>query len=350
MTQVFSDDFVAGLPEMNRFENPVVVRLCKDTMESNVRMRGAIERWFAKVPENIQAGMLARLRSQEDSEHLSAFFELALMEHFETAGFVVDRAPILEDGTTPDMKLSLGGQIVYVEVRTIAEEEKSRINRKRKNSALVQLDKISSKYILSIYFEKEPEEAIKPTQLRQSVADWLSQASIPEGERLSEAFKAGGYEVEVTANNRPEYGEGPGRVMFNSGPVGFLGTSLGLMYRGMKEKGKKYKNLQEGGKPYVVAICSTDLNYALEDLWMMLATYGSLLGEENDGGYLNLSGEKPKHAGVSGLLHCKLLYDRENFGFDINFFENPSAVNPIPEEFQWKRKEKETSDLSRENR
>lgn len=334
--ELFSKEFIAQLPDMNRFDNPMVVKLCKDTMASNVKLREAIEKWYRKLPQEAKAGMKARLQSLEDNEFNSAFFELALKEHFEEAGFDVEFEPTLDDGTTPDFRIAAKGSEAFVEVRTIMEAEEEQLNQKRKNQALAQIDKIATKYVLSVHFEEEPSTDIKPSALKKEIEQWLKETSIPEKGRDDKEFHSGGYVVHLTAYNEPEYGEGSGRIMFNGGPVRILGASLGLMYRGIKKKAAKYKDLQKAGKPYVVAICSTDMNFVLEDIWMMLAAYGSLQGEANDRGSFSVSGGKPKNKGVSGVLHCKLLQDRENFGFEINFYDNPCAGTKMPENFGWR--------------
>ncbi len=332
--KLFSEKFIANLPDMNRFSNPMVVTLCKDTMPSNVKLKEVVESWYGKLSKEQQQEIKMRLRHLEDKVFQSAFFELALKEHFEKSGFSVDFEPKLAGGT-PDFCVKSNESEAYVEVRTIMEPEDEELNRKRKNDALIQIDKIATKYVLSIHFEKQPESITTPSALRKEIEKWLKELSIPETGRAKNSFEIGGYAVEVSAYNEPGYGEGTNRIMVSGGPTGFLGKSLGLMHRGIKKKAEKYKDIQRAGKPYVVAICSTDVNFVLEDIWMMLAAYGSLKGEVNDRGKFSLSGEKPKNKGVSGVLHCKLLKDRENFGFEFNFFENPFAGAKMPDEFGW---------------
>jgi hypothetical protein len=345
--KLFSEEFIATLAEMNRFDNPMVVKLCKDTMPSNVKLKEAVERWYGKLSNEQQNEIRTRLQHLEDKVFQSAFFELALKEHFEESGFKVDFEPELQDGTTPDFRLKANGSEAYVEVRTIMEPEDEGVNRKRKNDALNQIDKIATKYVLSIHFEKQPESEPTPSALREAIKEWLKELSIAEKERAEKLFEVGGYVVEVNASNAAGYSEGTNRIMFSGGPTGFLGRSLGLMHRGIKKKAEKYKDLQRAGKPYVVAICSTDMNFVLEDIWMMIAAYGSLQGEVNDRGTFSLSGEKPKNKGVSGVLHCKLLQDQENFRFQINFYENPFAGTKMPEEFGWRNNDSSKSAKSK---
>ena len=147
-------------------------------------------------------------------------------------------------------------------------------------------------------------------------------------------FTLGGYEVEITASNQG-LTDSPGKVWFWSDPVKILGRSLGLMRRGIKEKAAKYKDLQKAEKPYVVAICSTDPNFALEDIWMTLAAYGTLGEESNNSGIFVLSKEQSKRPGLSDLLHCKLFQDRDSFALHTRYLSNPSAKSPVPEEFGW---------------
>lgn len=335
--EVFTAEFINGLPQMNRFGNSIVVRLCRDQMASNVSLRSAIESWFQRVDTNDRAGMLARLRSTDDGSHLSAFFELALQNFFESSGLVVQKEPVLQDGTTPDFRLVSGVADAYVEVRTIMMDERAHRAEKLMTDALLQIDKLSTKYVLSVHFESDPEAPTKPSLLRECVRQWLTHVSIAVGERETETLNAGGYQIEITASHIAGLVDGAGKVMFWSDPVKFLGNSLGLMRRGIKKKAAKYRDLQKAGKPYVVAICSTDPNFVLEDIWMTLAAYGTLGEESNDHGTFVLSGEQPKSPGLSGLLHCMLFQDRDSFAIHTRYLSNPAASSAVPEEFGWNK-------------
>ena len=148
--EVFTAEFIKGLPEMNRFSNPIVIRLCKDTLPSNIRIREAIESWFTRLEPQDKSSMLSRLHSTNDPEHLSAFFELGLQNYFESSGFEVEKDPELADHTTPDFRLVIGSRDIYVEVRTIMMDENARRAQKSMTEALLQLDKISTEYRQSL--------------------------------------------------------------------------------------------------------------------------------------------------------------------------------------------------------
>jgi hypothetical protein len=334
---LFTEEFVSALPELSKFENSQVVLLCKDTMASRVKIRNSIEIWFRALDEKQRAEMMPRLRSQEDPEHLAAFFELALWNYFQTSQVRVEKDPLQPDGTTPDFRLSCSEEEAYVEVRTITSDPETRRVNRAMNEALDQIDKIATSFQLSVHFEDYPQKLTKPSALRHPVEKWLVELSIKPGEVAKKMFYLGGYDIELTARNQ-QLAFGAGKVVAWSDPVRFLGKSLGLMHRGIKKKSASYKPLQNEGKPYIVAICSTDPNYYLEDLWMTLVAYGTLTCDPecespSDIRVFDLSQAQTQKPGLSGILHCVLLYDRENFTLRTRYFANPSAKAPVPECF-----------------
>jgi len=332
---LFSEEFVNKLPELNKFSNPLVVRILKDSAQSNKRLAEELRRWFSNLPPEKRSGMRGRLESQNDTDFYSAFFELALKDYFESAGLTVEYEPELEDKTTPDFRLKSGLQEVYVEVRTIMEPPDEQLHKKRMNDVLVQIDKIKTAYVLSVFFERVPDTSTKPTEMAHEVKKWLNELKLENGARKSNVFAAGGYNLSVSARHVPGFVESTGMVKFDAPPLKFLGASAELMRRGLKNKAGKYKNLQKLKKPYVVAICSTDENFILDDVWIKLAAYGTLDGSVDGRGFFTLTGINPRNSGVSGLLHCKLLQDSNDFSFEIRYYDNPAARAKIPRAFGW---------------
>lgn len=332
--EVFTPDFVATLPALNKFSNPRVVLLCRDSMSSNIRMRESIEQWFQKLSSEHKSGMLARLQDTNDIQHLSAFFELVVQNYFENQNIDVVKDPEQPDGTTPDFSLSKNGDEIFVEVRTIMADAAARISEKAMADALIQLDKIDTKYSLAVHFETDPATQNKPSALKREVTKWLSTLQLPIGERVNQIFQEGGFHIDLSVSNQG-LEVGAGKVWYSSDPVKILGRSLPLMRSGIKQKAAKYKDLQNAGKPYVVALCSTDFNFVLEDVWMTLAAYGTLEQRAAGGGTFVLSNEQGKKIGLSGLLHFMLIQDRDTFALHAKYYPNPAAAAPVPETFGW---------------
>lgn len=333
--EVFDEEFVKNLPELTAFQNSLVTILCRDKMRSNMRKREFIENCFLQLDGKNKKAMLSRIRSLNDDEHLAAFFELALHNYFKDLEIEVIKDPEIADGKTPDFKLQVDRKEVFVEARTIMMERAALKAENSKIKALDQINKIKTRYSLVVYFEADPNEQTKPTELRRKVEDWLREIVIDEGKTAKSKFDAGGYSIELLAQNWKGYSEDFGKVVRYSGPVKWLGASLGLIHRGIEKKRKKYKEILPKSTPYVIAICSTDGNFVLENLWMTVAAFGSLNGESNDNGVFDWDQEAKKHPELSGLLHCQLLQDRENFSLQTNYFPNPAASFPVPSEFKF---------------
>lgn len=334
--EVFTDEFTAGLPPPGKFETPIVVTLCKDTMPSNIKRRQAIEAWFSEIDSEQKPEMLKRLRSLDDEEHLSAFFELAIHDYLRAhKDVLVERDPELSDGKKPDFRIyNRGGSEAFIEVRSIMLNPELKRAEQLMNSALIQLDKISTPYLLSVHFESDPETNTKPSQLKHEVNKWLKTLNLVDGGRESTFITAGGYHVEISAHCVPGLKDEPGKVHAWSDPVRILGTSFRLMQKNFKRKSGKYSEIKDNAKPFLIALCSTDPNVILEDLWSTLATYGSLQGEgaESSAGFFGGKKDQPKNPRVSAVLHCTLIQDKDNFQVTFKLMHNPNAEVPIPKD------------------
>lgn len=322
---VFSENFISTLPKFDPFNYSWVDLVCRDHMPANVKLRNAIETWFKSLPDTSKKDTMARLRKVDDKMFLGAFFELALHQYFLEKGYKVEK-PTLQNGKTPDFRLIVDASELYVEARTIMLENTAAAAEKRQNQALVALGKIATHYSLTVCFDEDPKTTIKPNDLRKAVGDWLHQLNLSTGQTAETKISAGGFSIELIAKNR--VGIGP-RTITSMPPVGWLGSSFLLMRKGIKYKAAKYKDIQNSGIPYVVAVCSTDMNVAMEEIWMTLAAHGTLDPKGVSHGAFNVA----YNTGVSAILHAQLLKSHDDFEFQISVLKNPFAKTPIPMQF-----------------
>jgi len=107
--KVFDQNFINQLPSFDKFSNPSVVALCKRNEPSLDAFRSQIEKWFQNLPENQKADMYSRLRSLDDRQHLSAFYELLFHQYFLEENWKIQKHPSI-NGQTPDFIVDIPSQ------------------------------------------------------------------------------------------------------------------------------------------------------------------------------------------------------------------------------------------------
>jgi|SRR5665811_313543 len=91
------------------------------------QIRGLLEMWYCRYPVKERSDLRGRLRSDDNSQHNAAAWELYLHEIFTQLGFMVEIHPSLQaKDTHPDFLISKGTESLYVEVLTLLEPEANR--------------------------------------------------------------------------------------------------------------------------------------------------------------------------------------------------------------------------------
>ncbi len=140
--------------------------------------RALLERWFASFPEQCRADLRARFRSCDDSQHLSAFWELYLHELLSSMGFTVQCHPPTGEGlgTHPDFLVSLGGETVFYLEATLAgpsrEESAEEARTAQVYDAINRLD--SPNFFLGLRVRGAPATPPAAARLRPQLERWLA--------------------------------------------------------------------------------------------------------------------------------------------------------------------------------
>lgn len=173
MKKVFSTIYIRQLPSFKKFGNPFVVAVCKRTESPFVELRRQIEAWFKKVQLSERNDLIKRLRSIDNSQSLSAFYELLIHEYCVEEGWTTEKHPSIA-GMRPDFHIStVENDMLYVEVVSLMKDDTKTHNETRLYALLKHLDRIPSRYSLTIFFREWPADNCDPRKTCAHIKHWL---------------------------------------------------------------------------------------------------------------------------------------------------------------------------------
>jgi hypothetical protein len=135
-------------------------------------LREMLEAWFERYPEDKKASLRGRFRSENDSQHKSAFFELYVHELLVRLDFDVEAEPDLADsGTHPDfLAYRSGTPKFYVEATLAGLPTQSEYSADRRKAAVQDvINSINSpNFFLGIDIQGAPTSPPPTKKLRQT--------------------------------------------------------------------------------------------------------------------------------------------------------------------------------------
>lgn len=162
-----------------------------DYMDSSARpgicaIRGLLENWFEHLPDAANADARARLRSRDEVQHQSAWFELFWHELLRCSGYGVEIHPAIADVTThPDFLLMRNGVPQFYLEATLAMPPGDAAADRRLAELHDTLDRMNSPdYFLEFQYRGSPEGNIRGRSLRERLERWLQQLNFEEISRL----------------------------------------------------------------------------------------------------------------------------------------------------------------------
>ena len=230
-----------------------------------------MNRWTERYPSIELPELQTRLRSADDDQHKSAFFELSLHELLLQSDYEVRSHPtVIGSPKTPDFLVtSATGESFYIEAALVTDTPRHEVAAGRRRSRVLDaIDEIESEFYININTAKEFEFDPPIRPLLNSLRRWLdtlepagvSAAIAANGfgaaPRLSESH--GGCDIEFEAI--PESSSSAGRDVRT---LGFVNVGQGAIVTPQKairnkivEKARKYGSLD---RPYVLAINATGM-------------------------------------------------------------------------------------------
>jgi hypothetical protein len=251
------DDIVRENDQPRQECEPRFSYLNKSSRAEAERVRELVDEWIKEYPASHREALVARLRSDIDDHHQSAFFELFLHHFLRARGCkIIEIEPKLEHtDKSPDylVETSAGERFYLEAVLASGRSNQETAAYARLNTGLAAIDNVPSPdNFLSLTTEGLPAAPLSLKKLKRGVQSWI--AGLPAGAAAKDAaafkYEEHGCSIELRAlpRNKPE--EGGRAVGMRNFPITQI-TPHQEIRPGLKKKASRYGKLDV---PYVVAI------------------------------------------------------------------------------------------------
>jgi hypothetical protein len=251
------DDIARENDQPRQEGEPLFSYLNKSCRPEAERVRALVDEWIGEYPGSHREALVARLRSDIDDQHQSAFFELFLHHFLCTRGCkIIEIEPKLEHtDKSPDFLVETStGERFYLEaVLASGRSNQETAAYARLNTALAAIDNVPSPdNFLSLTTEGLPSAPLSLKKLKRGVQSWI--AGLPAGTAAKDAaafkYEEHGCSIELRALPRSKSEEDSRAVGVRKFPVTQI-TPHQEIRPGLKKKASRYGKLD---LPYVIAI------------------------------------------------------------------------------------------------
>jgi hypothetical protein len=302
------------------------------------RVRELIESWLSVYPEAARKSLVARLRSGDDRDFASAFWELYLHEMYRRDGWQITIEPAVPaSDARPDFLVQKDAASYYVEARCIFESGRNRGADKRLQTVYDSLNKLNAgAFSLSVHVRRIGDVAPSTRELARSLEDWLAAL---DPDQVALALKGystrekrewrfeGWHLVFEPLPLKPEARDRPDRRalgMFGSG--GSFVDDVSPLRRALSDKGGKYGELDH---PLVIAVNIISDFHDDDDSRQALFGIGDwerdLKAQRSPNiGYWG-SSQSPQHAHVAGVLLALSMHHARVAKYAPTYWPHPGA-------------------------
>jgi hypothetical protein len=315
--------------------------------------RETFERWFERFPDNGRADLRARFRSENDSQHRPALFELLLHESLVQLRCRVTVHPA---GTTrghPDFRVECGGDgPFYLEAVVASDETEAEAGaRARMNTVYDALDRLDSPdFFIGLDLRGAPDTPPPARRIRSFLAQRLSALdpeavgrlvneqgwrSVPHWRFEHEGWRIEFYPIPKSARVRGQPGVRPLAAFFRQ-PQSVSPSNA--IKDAVVRKGQRYGDVD---LPYVVAVNALGLFVGRGDVVDALFGHEQIVvpvgpngpgperfGRAPDGAWMGPAG--PQYTRISGVLLATRLDPWNIPTAPVCLYHNPWARRPIP--------------------
>jgi len=242
--------------------------------------------WLSHIPSLHIADLQCRLKSKDDAEFESAFWELYLHEAYQRSGYRLTIHPAVA-GTTrhPDFLIEGDGTRFYLEaVRACAPSSSTGENKRLEDARRVLATLRADRYMLDMATYAIGARPLQVKVLRRDLREWLADLDL-EANRHPAGTGSGtlhrlpwrqedGWRLEFTAQPlRPEH-VGTGLPLIRAHLTMGWGHDADRILAALDEKANKYGPLEA---PLVIAVLS-NTQFRTEDFDVERALFGALNG------------------------------------------------------------------------
>ena len=113
---LWDEEFIQKLPNIDRkWEAPFIAHVVTESTVKHKNVKKFILKWYNKISDKKKAKYASRLRSIDNKEFISQIMEFYVAELCEQYGHV-EFDPVLENGQTPDLLLTINGTQALIDV------------------------------------------------------------------------------------------------------------------------------------------------------------------------------------------------------------------------------------------
>ena len=265
------------------FEEPSFRYLNRSSRPEAYRIRKVVEDWFIKYPDEHKLDLRGRIRSGDDYNHLSAFFELFLHNLHSLMGCKVQIHPMLSHTTRrPDFLITdQSGFQYYLEAKVVMGET---VKKSKDRARIYQmLDRVNegitaSEFSVGVVIKKWPQQSLPSKEIIQFLKKEFGEKKINDISKNNESplqtinwensDSILAFHLIPKLKEKIDENKNLKSIIFSSEPVEMFNTS-GDIRKSIKEKCSRYGKID---KPYVIAINSMMISVNMETL--MEALFG----------------------------------------------------------------------------
>ena len=309
---------------------PRIITLTRSTKLDNERLY--LETIIQQIKPAKQNELLGRLLNVDDTQHLSAWFEMMLFGWMRDVGDV-EAEPSIE-GNFPDLSVVIGKQKAFVEARVVLKTDLERDEEKLINWIFWALRKIKKPYAINI-IDARASRLPHVTDFCSKVECWLETS--PQEKYVFEDGSAT-IVMEVISGPNPKFS--------SIEAIGSVGDAQWINSEPLKaplrEKASQHKAIRKASLPYIIAIFLESPYLEAEEV--VKAWFGqevwviNALNDENkvvdsyiDRSGIHFFGSEIRHTTVSGTLVFKAEFiesDKRHY-LKSWYIQNPFARTPI---------------------
>ena len=299
------------------------------------RVRNIIEEWVSQLPNRARVDITNRLKSGDDQQFNSAFWEVYLYKSFCQLDFQVSLHPDITNSKRPDFLIESNKAKIYVEATVPSLPPDQIALHRRYNDLIDSINRHNSN--MNYYFHlgilgigpnslsmKKHLAAINRWLTQYDVDYLISNRTTSTPLRYPYIIEDDGWSIEIEAIPRgPEFRNKSARRVgmhyvadpnIKEGPI---------LLPALLKKAKRYGDLD---LPYIIAVYHKTFSSGQYE------AYETLFGNSSKGLWQGKDGHNNK---VSGVLIIHDLYPHNFINCAPEFWHNPWASEPVDNIFPW---------------
>lgn len=328
-----------------RYYEPIFDGLNRLAWKNAERIRNLLDGWFVTYPVHHKMELRGRFRSQRNSDHQGAFFELFIHQLLIELGYIVEVNPLTRLGNTPDFLAEMtSGETFFLDARVVDPK-----TLKHSLSEELVFDELNKLHCPDFWLTAKVRGVLLSSpplkKIRETFQAWIDQLNYENvrdndcsfGKCFSQSFEHESWVLTLKpiAKGGEHRGRPGARPLIPPPKAEFVDSAKPII-QAIREKDRRYRNL---GSPLVVAVNALDLS-GVDRTDILQALFGwSELTDLPDSARITPPtgiGKKEclwtanKNSSVSAILLFNELQPNSMASAPMCLYENPWASHSIP--------------------